>query len=271
MTLWEIDIYPAEGQPDRAGAALASDAHDLGLSPDISIDSVRGYLIQGDFTAEDARRIARELLADTVVERTVVAQAGAAELAQPPAQGGQLIHVLFKPGVMDPVAQSALGAIADFGYRAEAVRTFRKYWVRGAEGEALSLLCSRLLANDSIEQVISGPLHIDHLQFGSPYQLHLVHVPLRQLDDAGLRQLSIQGQLYLTLPEMQAIQEHFRQLDRDPTDIELETLAQTWSEHCSHKTLAGRIEYRDEQSDAAIREYAARDDLRGDAGRSAGS
>ena len=42
---------------------------------------------------------------------------------------------------------------------------------------------------------------------------------------------------------MQTIQAHFRQLGRDPTDAELETLAQTWSEHCSHKTLAGRIRY----------------------------
>ena len=29
-----------------------------------------------------------------------------------------------------------------------------------------------------------------------------------------------------------------------PTDCELETLAQTWSEHCSHKTLRGRISFR---------------------------
>ncbi len=55
--------------------------------------------------------------------------------------------------------------------------------------------------------------------------------------------LSRQGQLYLSLAEMQAIRAHFRQLDRDPTDVELETIAQTWSEHCSHKTLAGRIDY----------------------------
>jgi phosphoribosylformylglycinamidine synthase len=31
--------------------------------------------------------------------------------------------------------------------------------------------------------------------------------------------------------------------------VELETLAQTWSEHCSHKTLAGRIAYRDENGE----------------------
>src|SRR5690554_979043 len=43
---------------------------------------------------------------------------------------------------------------------------------------------------------------------------------------------------------MQTIQQRFCELNRDPTDIELETIAQTWSEHCSHKTLAGRIAYQ---------------------------
>ena len=51
---------------------------------------------------------------------------------------------------------------------------------------------------------------------------------------------------------MQTIQAHFQQLGRDPTDAELETIAQTWSEHCSHKTLAGRVRYRDENGE---REY----------------
>ncbi|MEI8241012.1 MAG: AIR synthase related protein, partial [Actinomycetota bacterium] len=74
-------------------------------------------------------------------------------------------------------------------------------------------------------------------------------VPIRAMDDAALTRLSREGQLYLSLVEMQTIQTHFRGLDRDPTDIELETVAQTWSEHCSHKTLAGRIRYRDDQGE----------------------
>ena len=65
------------------------------------------------------------------------------------------------------------------------------------------------------------------------------------MDDAALRRLSLEGQLYLSVVEMQTIQAHFQQLGRDPTDAELETVAQTWSEHCSHKTLTGRIRYRD--------------------------
>ena len=64
------------------------------------------------------------------------------------------------------------------------------------------------------------------------------------MDDDALVRASREGQLFLSLAEMQTIQAHFRELKRDPTDVELETIAQTWSEHCSHKTLAGRIAYR---------------------------
>ena len=68
--------------------------------------------------------------------------------------------------------------------------------------------------------------------------------PLCNLDDADLVKLSKDGQLSLSLDEMRTIQAHFITLDREPTDVELETIAQTWSEHCSHKTLKGIIELR---------------------------
>src|SRR5207302_442750 len=91
----------------------------------------------------------------------------------------------------------------------------------------------------------ASPLEVDHLTLGSKYEFRLVTVPLRTLDDAGLTKVSRAGQLSLSLDEMKAIQAHFRTLGRDPTDVELETLAQTWSEHCSHKTLKGTIEFTD--------------------------
>ena len=53
---------------------------------------------------------------------------------------------------------------------------------------------------------------------------------------------------------MQAIKRHFAELGRDPTDCELETLAQTWSEHCSHKTLRGRISFRGKTIDNLLKQ-----------------
>ena len=180
-----------------------------------------------------------------MVERTVAAPLGDACLTELPEGRAHWIHVLPKPGVTDPVAQSAMAAIADCGIRAEAVRTLKKYAVGSLAGDRLALLCSKVLANDAIEQVIVGPLDFERLQLGSPYEFRLLTVPIRTMDDAALQRLSREGQLFLSLTEMQTIQAHFRALSRDATDVELETVAQTWSEHCSHKTLAGRIHYRD--------------------------
>ncbi|MEX0978763.1 MAG: AIR synthase related protein, partial [Pirellulales bacterium] len=92
--------------------------------------------------------------------------------------------------------------------------------------------------------VVVGPLELAHLELGAPYVYKRATIPLGALDDDALVRLSREGQLFLSLLEMQSIQAHFRGLKRDPSDVELETIAQTWSEHCSHKTLAGRISYR---------------------------
>ena len=63
--------------------------------------------------------------------------------------------------------------------------------------------------------------------------------------DKKLSEISKSGQLYLNLDEMKAIQNHFKKEKRNPTDVELETIAQTWSEHCRHKTFRGTIRYRE--------------------------
>jgi phosphoribosylformylglycinamidine synthase II len=246
VTLWEVDIYPADGQPDTVAQSLTREIADLGIGSDLQLASARGYLLEGNLESQDVDRLARELLADVVVERPVVGRVGEATLNQPPNGQTHVIHVLPKPGVMDPVAMSAASAIADFQIDVEHVRTLRKYWVTNLSDEQLQLLSNKILANDSIEQVVVGPLNLTHLDVGSRADFQLNHVPIRQLNDDALLALSRDGQLYLSLVEMQTIQQYFQQLDRDPTDVELETLAQTWSEHCSHKTLAGRISYEDE-------------------------
>ena len=245
--LWEVDIYPLSGGP---AAAVADEAAELHLARDLAVVAARGYLIQGSkLDRADVDRLARELLADTVVERAVVAPVGDAALNEPPPGKPRLVHVLPKPGVMDPVAESTLDAIADFEIEADAVRTFRKYWFSQITDEQLQSIAVKILANDAIEQVIVGPFDLDRLELGSDYDFKLQTVSIDALDDEGLMRLSLEGQLYLQLAEMQTIQSHFREAGREPTDVELETIAQTWSEHCSHKTLAGRIAYRDEQGE----------------------
>ena len=249
MSLWEIDIYPAEGHVDRAGEEITSDAIDLGLAPSIKVAAVHGYLLEGSIDADEASLLANKLLADSIVEKTVVAPVGAPLLNEAPVDGAILVHVINKPGVMDPVAMSAQQGISDLGIGGEQVRTFRKYWVPGVDEASVHRLAEKVLANDAIELAVHGPLQLEALTMGAASEFELKTIPIRDLDDDGLELLSKDGQLYLTLIEMQTIQQHFQQLDRDPTDIELESVAQTWSEHCSHKTLAGRIAYKDGETE----------------------
>jgi len=270
--LWEVEIRPAPNQPDREGARVVGQCHTLGVASVREVHTARSFLIQGNVARDAVERVASGFLADTVVETFAVYDV-TGESGQRSAVGSQqdvsesnsnrqsspstvhrppstLLNVLFKPGVTDNVAESIRAELVDMGLGVTAVRTARKYTFNADASKAdLERAATRVLANDAIQQVIWGPLHLDNLALGSEYKFHLVTVPIRSLDDAGLQRLSREGQLFLSLVEMQTIQRQFVEQGRDPTDAELETIAQTWSEHCSHKTLRGRVRYRDEQSE----------------------
>ncbi|MGQ9608946.1 MAG: phosphoribosylformylglycinamidine synthase subunit PurL [bacterium] len=75
--------------------------------------------------------------------------------------------------------------------------------------------------------------------------LQVKQINILDADDEKLMQISIEGMLSLNLAEMKAIKKYFSDIGRNPTDVELETLAQTWSEHCVHKTFKSLIEYKE--------------------------
>ncbi len=68
-------------------------------------------------------------------------------------------------------------------------------------------------------------------------------IPLREMNDLALTQLSQRRLLALSLVEMKEIQGYFSNQGRDPTDVELEIIAQTWSEHCKHKIFGANVTY----------------------------
>ncbi len=191
----------------------------------------RLFYLRGAIDENAAADIARRLLCDAVVEVFDVGHVGGARRSGP-----AFVDVLPKPGVMDPVALSTETAIAELGYPAIAVRTGRRY--RAADGTP----CVARLGNSLIESFHHSADYDPFITAGAqPFVVHTVD--LRKADDAELARLSRDGHLFLDLAEMQTIRAHYIDLERDPTDIELETLAQTWSEHCVHKTLKSAIHY----------------------------
>ncbi len=246
LRVWRIEIHPANSADDPTGASVLHDIREAGLAPEISaVHSARVYLIQAAFDQDTVERIATELLADPVNQRYRLG-------ATPREQGVPLIEVHYLPGVMDPVAMSTTDAITEMlstqaaGRKPQAdvqVRTGFRYDMPGATAEQAITIAQRLLANPVIQSISDLPEWPQKFVEGSPYELNVTHVAIRDLDDEALNKMSREAHLFLSLQEMQGVRDYFRSIDRDPTDIELETLAQTWSEHCVHKTLKSSIRY----------------------------
>ncbi len=237
-----VEVSVKQGMLDPHASALLREAGGLGLAPK-GARSSRVYLVEAALTAQQVERVRRELLTNPVVEESVLG-------ASPEVAGAQLIEVHPLPGVMDPAAQTVRDAIRDLtGVDEVTVSTGVRYDVSGITSEEADRLASTVLANPVIQRAHRAPFHPDALPHGTAYTFKLTHVTMTTLDDAALEKLSRDAHLFLDLHEMRAIRDYYREQGREPTDIELETLAQTWSEHCVHKTLKSNITYRGPKDD----------------------
>jgi len=236
---WRFEVFNRRGFADVHGSSVLEDIRELGVRSVEAVQSAKVFLIEADFDEVFAGRVAKELLTDPVCEEYYMGRSGApAGLAK-----ATLIEVHLKSGVTDPVAESVTTAIADMGVKAGHVRTARKYILLGdISSKQTDIIARKILANDCIEVCVIGSEAEPPSPHLKPYELKIVHWPICDLDDEGLVKLSREKDLFLNLVEMQTIQKYYRQLGREPTDVELESLAQTWSEHCVHKTLKSSVD-----------------------------
>ena len=230
-----IEVSVKAGFPDPRGEALQKDIHDLGITTVKQARVSDIYLLEGTLAEAEVGRICQELLADPVVEEYSYGEA-------PPSQDehAHVIEVAYNPGVMDPVEESVRKGIRDLGIATvDSVRTAKRYFLWGElSAEAFQTICDKLLVNSVIQHVVTKREVVSLPS--ATYNFSLETIDLLRMDDAGLMELS-KNRLWLNLSEMKQIQGYFSRLGRNPTDVELETLAQTWSEHCVHKTFKGKI------------------------------
>lgn len=86
----------------------------------------------------------------------------------------------------------------------------------------------------------------------------LYEADLAQASDQLLLEISNELALGLSLEEMKNIQAYFNKEGRNPTDLELQTISQTWSEHCYHKTFKGKIQINGKEIDSLFKTYIAK-------------
>jgi phosphoribosylformylglycinamidine synthase II len=249
------------GLPDAAGRSVERKIREhLGI-PVRRVAVRKLYDLAAELSEQELELAARELFRDPVIERCAVDSALEAE----PFDVSVLVS--FRPGVTDNVGRTAASALAELLGRplagGEVVRTSTQYLLSGVSREQACTIARELLANDLIELAAvqeraeweaSGPPPVPELPAagGAP----VVEEIDLEVEEDRLLQISRERTLALSLEEMRAIREYFRRpevlaqrravgLSGRPTDVELEALAQSWSEHCHHKVFGGLIEYRE--------------------------
>ncbi len=261
----EVGIKP--GFRDARGESIRDQiAEDLAIKvEEIHVFDV--YTIDAQLSRAELERIRTELFTDAVIEHSTID-------APLPNDFDFAIEVGFLPGVTDNIGKSATEGIQDTLGRplTDRERAYKStlYTVRGVSHETSDQIARNLLANGLIERwsILSetkfaatkgeGVLGVPTVQDVS--DATVAEIDLEVADDT-LIALSRDNTLALELDEMKAIQGYYRDtktrvkrealgLPTCATDIELEILAQTWSEHCKHKIFAANIAYQDEHGNA---------------------
>ena len=90
----------------------------------------------------------------------------------------------------------------------------------------------------------------------SPFTLY--EIALSEASEAQLSEVSLELGLGLSVQEMRSVQAYFEREGRNPTDVELQTISQTWSEHCYHKTFKGKIRVGNKEINSLFQTYIAK-------------
>ena len=234
----KIEVRLKNHLTDSRGLGLVKDIHDLGITAarDGRVGNI--YWLDGALSSHSLDIIGGRLLADPVTEEY---RLQASVWPEDAAADCHAIEVAYNAGVTDTVADTVMRAVRDLGVSGlKAVKTGKKYVIRGKldEGE-LDTIRERLLVNPIIQHVVTR--EVADFPAAPEYHFKLVSVDILTAGDETLKRVA--GQYGFSPDELKSIVGYFRDKGRNPTDAEMETLAQTWSEHCVHKTFKGKINY----------------------------
>jgi len=247
MSIYKYLVYNTAGDPRNGG--YLNGAHALGFEHLKSIQVQDLYFIEGQLSQEDLQQLALELLSDPVTQVAFWRELPAA-LSKPEADA-VMVEVALRPGVTDPVAEQLVRAAHELGlrgvHRAATGQRFVLCFCENSDSISIAQsVASNLLANHIIQHWTIGeikPSFPEEVASSGAIEI----ISIRNLSEDELLSLSRERRAALDLAEMRAIQNYFIRERRDPTDVEVETIAQTWSEHCVHKTFKAKIEIREQR------------------------
>lgn len=231
------------------------------------VRSIVGFLIASEIDATQINERVDDVFADPIIEESAT---DSLHLENPdlfPDAPDMVVTIGFKPGVTDNPGKAALDGFRTIFPNAgedAKISTYITYAFSGVPEGVETDWLSKQLHNALIERALSS-------RSGEPFsQIEYTPMPPSdytppetvdlEISDEELIKLSEEGLLALNLEEMQTIQAHYRDPEiraaraavglpeNAPTDVELECLAQTWSEHCKHKIFAAHIHHVDTET-----------------------
>jgi phosphoribosylformylglycinamidine synthase len=236
---------------------------DLGIGTITSIRTATAYILNAALFAEDLAALAEGPLSDPVIQDFSINSTFCGSF-------DWMVEVGLRPGVTDNVGRTAKEAVV-IALRKElpqdfSVHTATQYFILGnLSRKQVERIADETLANKLIQTITVyscdewQKLHTG--EFSVP-RVSESHVPALfkeialSVDDEELLKISKSGMLALSLDEMKSIREYFKlpevvkkrkimELPDSITNVELEILAQTWSEHCKHKIFNAIITYHE--------------------------
>lgn len=238
------------------------------------------YTVNREFGSEEKEKIGK-MMTNPIFEAYSV------DKLTPPNDFDYAIETGFLPGVTDNVGHTARESIEDlldveFDVPNENVHSSQMTYVKGdlslAEAHAIAEsfvnpLIQRINIKSKKEFEASGmdivvpKVTISEKPKADEVDLDLTDEELVKLGKLGIEDKdgTRRGPLALRLSYLKVIQDYFRKEGRKPTDLEIESIAQTWSEHCKHTIFADPI---DEIEDGIYKHYikAATNKIRKDKG-----
>lgn len=257
----EVAVRP-ELRDSLAGRIATQLSEDAGI-PVSAVRTVRVYTLEGDFSPQELARATGKLFADPISELSAL-DAPLVERVLPGFDW--LFEVGFRPGVTDNVGHTAAEGLCELldrkpgSHRVYGSLQIAVQGLDAAQAESAASCVHNALIEDC--QSISRREWNDGKRcearsraVKSSHNPSVESIELPESDEE-LVQLSRSRTLALTLEEMRCIKDYYAQdhvrtmrsamgLSLDPTDVELEVIAQTWSEHCKHKIFGARFLYEE--------------------------
>ena len=222
----------SSGQDPRS-QTLLNDVRDLGITSVRALRIVDIYFINATLSADQCEAI-EQILVDPLLQD---AQWGAdIDVCD------HYVETVLHAGVTDAASQQLLRISHRLGIPLDAVNTAKRVEITGViDPVELDLLIRKLLTNPVIERwSVDAPI-VPITSLGTSTNEAVIELVPLSLDasDDQLQTLNVQRGLALDIEELRAVRDHYQ--GRGASDIELEAIAQTWSEHCSHKTFRASI------------------------------